>query len=108
MVTIVSFFFPWAHKKNFDNHKSMLLAEAEADGDNGGWRNRVVSDVTCRALSGLVALGRAMMARRVVIWGDKSLLDPPSGRAGGAGSIWYTIQYVEEIFGVVRAQKEIT
>jgi hypothetical protein len=87
----VVLFSAMAHKENFDIHKSMLLAEAEADGDTGGfdmWRCRVVSDVTCRALSGLVALGRAM-SRRVVVCGDNSLLDPSSARASGARSIWY-------------------
>jgi hypothetical protein len=50
IVTIVPFFFPpWLTRKISNNHKSMLLAEAdeipaEADGDTGGfdmWRYRV-------------------------------------------------------------------
>jgi hypothetical protein len=52
-----------AHKENLDKHKSMLLAEAEGDGDTGGLdvrRYRTCPDVTCRALSRQVSLWRAM------------------------------------------------
>jgi hypothetical protein len=72
-----------------------------------------VPDVTCRALSGLGVLWRAM-SRQVVVCRDKSLLDPPSSigcscdlaeRVDQSGIL---SKYVEEIFGVVRAQKETT
>jgi hypothetical protein len=56
----------------------------------GAIEARTGRDLSC-SVGGLGALSRAM-SRRVVICGDKSLLDPPLARASGARSIWNTIQ----------------
>jgi hypothetical protein len=56
-----------------------------------------VPDVTCRALSGLVALWRAM-SRLAGGCRDKSLLDPSSAGANEQGRSGILSKYVEEIF----------